>query len=357
MLKYLKLTSPICITLSPISVIASCAINDGLNSNQIPNLDQIQQTITDHLQQWASLSFQFLIPSQSQFVNDYFPTSQDLFGFKITNLNWNAHNDDQRGTKTITYDLKRGQTIITNQSLRIGGFLTTAQINQQSQNPELDFSKQIKPYRPQHWQLWSQWSVIKNPALRALQLNDLLNDQNQLKTIISNYITKQTFIIDQVSQVQFRNINHNAIRVQIRLQASNGQLSTPLNFIIANLNPNYYQDLANAKNFIDQLQSAINQHQISMSQTLQELNLFDYLQNVNKFDDFYQFWNYYLQDDTRAIDNLLGIFWLTIDDKKIIKSDFTNATITYNATLLYRVQKQILYRKPIQFTIYFQPTN
>lgn len=352
--RFLKLFALTPIFTSALIPVVACATNPEIN-NQI-NHDQlkaINDAISDQLHQWASLSFQFELPSQNRFLNEYLPTTQDLFGFKIVNLNWNAHNDDFNGTKTITYDLVRGKTTIKNQRLTIGGFLTKAQLNLQTQNPELDFTSQIKVYQPH----LADGSIIKDPALRFYDLKQLLNDQNQIQTIIQTFITKQNFVLDQVEQLKFRKIDLNAIVVKIRLQATNGQFSSPLRFVIASLNPNYYQDLTNIKQFVDQIQNALENHSISASQTLQNLNLIDYLQDPKKFNPYLSsFWHYYIQDDIKAIINLLGNFWFKLSDPQIVDLDFNQGKIRYQATLDYLIQKQMVYQKPVQFSIYFQPT-
>ena len=357
--QFLKLFSLTPILSGALIPVVACATNGEIN-NQIDHdqLKAINNAISDHLEQWASLSFQFQLPSQNRFLNEYLPTTQDLFGFKVVNLNWNAHNDDFNGTKTISYDLVRGKITISNQRLTIAGFLTKQQLILQTQNPEIDFASQIKVYQPH----LVDGSIIKDPALRHYSLKELLNDQNLVQTIIQTFITKQNFVLDQVEQLKFRKIDLNAIIVKIRLQATNGQFSSPLRFVIASLNPNYYQDLTNIKQFVNQVQTGLENHTISASQILQDLNLIDYLQDPNKFDLYLSsFWNYYIQDDIKAITDLLGNFWLSfnffdVDYPPITQINFNQGKIQYQTTLVYRIQKQVVYQKPVQFTIYFQPT-
>lgn len=341
----------------PLTTIISCATTQNQTSEFVK---QINQTISEHLNQWSKLAFQFQTPSSSKFQASYFPIPADLFGYQIININWHAQDDDLQGFKKITYDLKRGNHLISNQSVLISGFLNQSQVAIQKENPELDFKKQILTYQDQSNQ-WLNSVLIQDQSLKLFQLEQLLNDQNLVKQIVEKLITKQKFIIEKTEQIRFRQIDYNGLLVTIRLVATNGKQSSSLSFILDNLDPHYYLEKNRVVKFIDQLANAITQAKISVKNDIDRLNVKDVLDNWNSLQiNLNDFFYFYVQHSPRNVVNILDPFWLRLNVFKIETIDLVNGIIDISGAIVYnntRVAPYFEYQKPLKFKLYCQPAQ
>lgn len=270
-------------------VTISCAQNPPLNLEN----DLLVQTLTkinNWFNQYLVLALQYQLPTQSQFFLTYLPNSQLINGFTMTNLNWNYQNNDRLGQKTIQFDLVKSNRIVyQNQQITIKGFLNHDQAKLQTNQNQLDWTKQLINYQNQsaNW-ITSGVGILNHPWLENFSLTNLIDQtQPDLNLVIERLITKQKFQINQVKQFYYQKIATNAILVNLSLIATNGQIGNPLKILITNLKPDPKPQATIDQQFNAWKQAVINNDlQIFNDQYYENLTISQFLKDLEKGTDF-----------------------------------------------------------------------
>lgn len=342
------------------TITISCSQNQNLLEDQI--LDTTLKKINNWFNEYLVLSLQYYLPTQAQFFSTYLPNEQLINGFTMTNINWNFHDDDHNGQKTIQFDLVKNKQIrYQNQQIIIKGFLTTDQSNVQTNQPQLNWSKQLINYQNQS-AIWTSTGVgiLNHPWLENFSLDHLLNDlqQDDLKTIINRLVTKQTFKINQIEQFYYQKIATNALMVSLSL-TNKQSIGNPLKILITNLKP----DL--------QPQLKINEQLNSWKQALINNDLIVF--NSNDFQNLTM--SQFLADLERQLDsaNLLQLNNFTIANSSTydhqvrlgtlqpITTDWDHLSVEIEGSIYYHLANQLpgqefvqRYFQPIRFRLFFR---
>lgn len=334
----------------PMTTVFSCSQNQSFDQDA----NFVNQQLKDYFENQVHLGFQFSLPSATPFYDTYLPTTQDLRNYQIINLNWNVKNDDFNGTKTISYDLKRGQDLIKNQSLTISGFLTSVQKNFYQKHPSIDFATQIKNFQPVAKAWWKNAIIDQPEFLQQFKLEQLLIKDELAAGIIKTFLGIKNLKIVKVEQAMFRKIPLNALNVKWQIIDPEAKISSdPFETIISGID---------SEMPIKQLQAsligwanALNNHQVAVDQNLGELSIDEFIK---------QFWsikqsnnkpgNFYFQ----AMSLPSEIYQLRMINWQVVDLDESKSRVNLTGDLVYYKNKTIVAsQKNVNFCIYLIPVK
>lgn len=334
----------------PITTVFSCSQNQSFDQDA----NFVKQQLKDYFENQVHLGFQFSLPSTTPFYDTYLPTTQDLRNYQIINLNWNVKNDDFNGTKTISYDLKRGQKLIKNQSLTISGFLTSVQKNFYQNHPSIDFATQIKNFQPVAKSWWKNAIIDQPEFLQQFKLEQLLTNPEIAAGIIKTFLGIKNLKIIKVEQAMFRQITLNALSVKWQIIDPEAKISSdPFETIISGIS---------SEMPIKQLQAslagwanALNNHQVAVDQNLGNLTIDQF---VNQFWSIKQSnnkpGNFYFQAMRLASE----IYQLRMINWEIVDLDESKSQVHLSGDLVYYKNKTIVAnQKNVNFYIYLIPVK
>lgn len=357
--KPLLISALIPLALAPTITIA-CSQNQHQVEDQI--LDATLKKINNWFNQYLFLSLQYYLPTQAQFFSTYLPDEQLINGFTMTNINWNFQDDDRNGQKTIQFDLvKNSQIHYQNQQIIIKGFLTTDQFKVQTNQPQLNWTKQLINYQNQS----ASWiktgvGILSHPWLENFSLDDLLNDvqQNDLKTIINRLITKQSFKINQIEQFSYQGIATNALIVSLSL-TNNQTVGNPLKILITNLKPDPQPQLKINEQLNSWKQALINNDLIVFNpKDFQNLTMSQFLADLERQLDsanLLQLNNFPIAKSS-TYDHQVRLGTL-----QAIATDWDHLSVEIEGDIYYHLQNQLptqafvqRYSQPIRFRLFFR---